>query len=111
MKAADGSVLTMSKADEAAQVAAAAAEAKGAVTTPAGPAVSLSQRSDIVELDMFSASAEMRYARNVEITNGRWAQLGFLAAILVEAGTGKGILMQLIMWFKLMGLLGPESGF
>jgi hypothetical protein len=100
----------MTKQDEAAQVAAAAAAAKAA-PAPAGPSVSLAARADIVEQDMFNSSYEMRYARDVELTNGRAAQLGFLAAILVEAATGKGIIMQLIMWFKLMGLLGPESGF
>ena len=52
-----------------------------------------------------------RYARQVEITNGRWAMLGFLAAIAVEAGTGRGILSQLILYAKLSGLLGQQSGF
>lgn len=52
-----------------------------------------------------------RYAREVEITNGRWAMLGFLAAITVEAATGKGILSQLIYYAKLSGLLGQQSGF
>lgn len=52
-----------------------------------------------------------RYARDVEITNGRWAMLGFLAAITVEAATGKGILSQLIYYAKLSGLLGQQSGF
>lgn len=52
-----------------------------------------------------------RYARQVEITNGRWAMLGFLAGIAVEAATGKGILSQVIYYAKLSNLLGPESGF
>lgn len=56
-------------------------------------------------------SAACRYARQVEITNGRWAMLGFLAAITVEAATGKGILSQLIYYAKLSGLLGQQSGF
>lgn len=55
--------------------------------------------------------AGCRYARDVEITNGRWAMLGFLAAITVEAATGKGILSQLIYYAKLSGLLGQQSGF
>lgn len=55
--------------------------------------------------------AACRYAREVEITNGRWAMLGFLAAITVEAATGKGILSQLIYYAKLSGLLGQQSGF
>jgi tRNA A58 N-methylase Trm61 len=37
--------------------------------------------------------------------------MGFLAAVLVEAGTGSGILGQLIMYFKASGLLGEASGF
>ena len=37
--------------------------------------------------------------------------LGFLAALIVEAGTGKGIIGQLIAYFKFLGLLGPASGF
>jgi Chlorophyll A-B binding protein len=52
-----------------------------------------------------------RYARQVELTNGRWAMLGFLAAIVVEAATGQGIFGQLIMWLKWVGLLGEASGF
>lgn len=32
-------------------------------------------------------------------------------AIMVEAATGKGILMQLIMWGKISGFLGAASGF
>lgn len=103
-------MLTLRKADEAQQVAAAAAEYKSA-PAPAGPSVSLAARNDILEQGMFSANAEMAYARNIELQNGRAAMLGFLAAVVVEAATGKGILMQLIMWFKLMGLLGAESGF
>ena len=52
-----------------------------------------------------------RYARGVELTNGRWAMLGFLAAISVEAATGKGIISQIIWYAKLSNLLGPNSGF
>ena len=37
--------------------------------------------------------------------------LGFLAAILVEAATGRGILGPVIVYLKLSGLLGAESGF
>lgn len=110
LKAQDSSVLTLTTAVEAQQVAAAAAESKVAPGLQ-GPSVSLAARADIVEQDMFSASGELAYARNIELQNGRAAMLGFLAAVLVEAATGKGILLQLIMWFKLMGLLGAASGF
>lgn len=37
--------------------------------------------------------------------------VGFLAAILVEASTGQGIIAQLISIFKWSGLLGEASGF
>ena len=35
----------------------------------------------------------------------------FLAALLVEAGTGRGILGQVILYLKFVGLLGKDSGF
>lgn len=50
------------------------------------------------------------YARQVEVTNGRWAMLGFLTAIIIEAGTGRGILLQLVGCAKALNLLGPASG-
>lgn len=56
-------------------------------------------------------NSEMAYARNVELTNGRWAMIGFLSCIVVEAATGRGILGQLFLYFKLSGLLGEASGF
>merc|ERR1711994_202091 len=58
-----------------------------------------------------TAIDELAYAKDVEMRNGRWAMVGFATAILVEAGTGMGILPQLIFYFKLIGLLGPDSGF
>jgi hypothetical protein len=61
--------------------------------------------------DVVFSNSELRYARSVELSNGRSAMVGFLAAVLVEAATGKGILMQLLMWGKFSGLLGAESGF
>ncbi len=36
---------------------------------------------------------------------------GFLAAILVEAATGRGIIGQCVEYVKLSGALGPQSGF
>lgn len=59
----------------------------------------------------FGEKGELAYARNIELTNGRWAMLGFLAAILVEASTGQGIIMQCISILKWSGLLGEQSGF
>lgn len=54
---------------------------------------------------------DLSYAKSVELSNGRAAMMGFLAAILVEAGTGKGIILQIIMYLKWSGILGPMSGF
>ena len=58
----------------------------------------------------FGASGELEFARNIEMTNGRWAMMGFLAAVMVEAATGEGILGQLISYCKWSGLLGERSG-
>lgn len=52
-----------------------------------------------------------RYARNVEIQNGRAAMIGFLGTTVVEAATGKGILSQVLWYLKLVNILGPASGF
>lgn len=76
-----------------------------------GPNMSLAYRDDEVERQNFANEPTLKYARQVEITNGRWAMLGFLAAITVEAATGKGILSQCIYYAKLSGLLGQQSGF
>lgn len=54
---------------------------------------------------------EIDYAESVELTNGRWAQLGFLTLITVEAFTGNGLVGQMIAYGKLTGILGAESGF
>lgn len=80
-------------------------------TTTTGPSISLAAQPEIRE--SFSAIADdMAYAKEIEMRNGRWAMLGFLAACVVEAGTGgKGIIMQLIMYLKWSGILGPMSGF
>lgn len=37
--------------------------------------------------------------------------VGFLAAVMVEAATGNGIIGQLIVYAKMSGLLGADSGF
>lgn len=60
---------------------------------------------------LFSGNSEMRYAQNIELTNGRYAMTGFLAAVLVEAATGNGIIGQLFVYAKWSGLLGSDSGF
>ncbi len=60
---------------------------------------------------LFSGNAEMRYAQSIELDNGRWAMMGFLIAVLVEAATGEGIIGQLFGYAKWSGLLGQDSGF
>ena len=75
-----------------------------------GPSVSLAAREDVLEAAAASASV-LQSLKDVELTNGRWAMLGFLAAILVEAGTGRGIIEQCITYLKVIGILGPMSGF
>ena len=57
------------------------------------------------------AEIETAYAKEVELTNGRWAMLGFASLILVEANTGLGLAGQLEAAAKFVGLLGPHSGF
>jgi len=54
---------------------------------------------------------ERAFAKEVELTNGRWAMLGFAALILVEAQSGLGLVGQLEAALKFAGVLGPHSGF
>lgn len=58
-----------------------------------------------------NVSAELAYAMDVELNNGRWAMIGFALAVIIEAGTGNGIVGQLITYGKITGLLGANSGF
>lgn len=72
------------------------------------------QSLSAMEIDSYarrSELAEEAYAKDVELTNGRWAMIGFATAIIVEAATGQGIIGQLIGYGKLSGLLGDMSGF
>lgn len=103
----DSSILSLDNREVAA-AAAAAAKVREAQRT--GPSVSLSARADIVETAEFT-SDDWAYAKKVELSQGRWAMLGFLAAIVMEAATGDGILGQVLDYAKWTGLLGPESGF
>jgi len=56
-------------------------------------------------------SADMKYALDVEMNNGRWAMMGFALAVWTEACTGQGIMGQLVFAAKATGVLGPDSGF
>jgi len=75
------------------------------------PAQTPQKQKDIMSTYLFSGNAEMRYAQNIELENGRWAMIGFLVAVLVEAATGQGIIGQLFGYAKWSGLLGKDSGF
>jgi hypothetical protein len=86
MKTSDTGVLSLTKEVEAAQVEAAESASKA---PSSGPSVTLAGKQDIQEAILFSQGSEIAYARQVELTNGRWAMMGFLAALLVEAGTGE----------------------
>ena len=91
--------------------AAVASDAAAALKARAGETVSLSGRRDAVETFAGAGEANARYARRVELDNGRFAMMGFAIACAVEAYSGHGILGQLIDWFKFVGLLGDASGF
>ena len=109
---ATSSLLTLTKAEEEQQVTAAAAEMKERSSSPASTSSSPAYAAAGLDTAFFDDNAiSMRYALDVELNNGRAAMLGFLAAVLVEAGTGQGIIMQIISIFKWSGLLGPMSGF
>ena len=92
----DGAAL----ADELAAAAAAATASPGA-TLDEAPELSPRQEEDVTTA----------YLRTVELDNARWAMVGFFAAVLMEAKTGGGIIPQGIMYGKMLGLLGPDSGF
>ena len=55
--------------------------------------------------------AGMEYMKTVELNNARWAMVGFATAVVMEAKTGGGIIPQLIMYGKMSGVLGADSGF
>lgn len=54
---------------------------------------------------------QMAWMKQKELDNGRWAMIGFALAVAIEAGTGNGVFGQLITLAKMVGLLGPDSGF
>ena len=85
-------------------------QARAASPSSAGTSLPLAAGPEIRE-SLSAVTDDMAYAQDIELRNGRWAMIGFLAAVAVEAGTGKGIIMQLIMYLKWSGLLGPMSGF
>lgn len=99
-------------ADAALMTADATPVATGAVPADvAAAAATAPPASPPPPVRMTAAEREAEYARDVELNNGRWAMLGFAAAILGEAATGAGIVGQLEAYAKWAGLLGPNSGF
>jgi hypothetical protein len=47
----------------------------------------------------------LRFVRKAELTNGRAAMIGFLATLILEMLTGRGVVGQAILWLKFAGLL------
>ncbi|GFH20478.1 uncharacterized protein HaLaN_17606, partial [Haematococcus lacustris] len=97
-KAAGSPVDSFLSTNEVAEGSAAAREMKASSSAEA-------PKRDVLDELMMSPGSEFRYAQEVEMRNGRWAMIGFLAAILVEAGTGSGIIGQCIMYLKVMTTL------
>lgn len=97
--------------DKPAEIAAAKAEG-----TPADAILSFDESSKSPAAVARSAEdramdVTWQYAKQVEITNGRYAMLGFWIAIATEAATGHGMIGQVIDYLKIGGFLGPMSGF
>jgi len=94
----------------------AAAVAEEEAKAPRGDAryasVSLAAKEDVLEqLNAQSGSFEEQFLKTVELSNARWAMLGYLAAVLVEAKTGQGPLGQIAQYLVWANVLGPDSGF
>lgn len=98
--------------DDKVAAAAKAAQAKKAETASPLVADTMGAPPGSVNADRpLSSSAELAYALDVEMNNGRWAMIGFALAVAIESGTGMGIVKQLFFYAKLSGALGPDSGF
>eukprot|EP00798_Chlamydomonas_sp_ICE-L_P018632 gene18632-25145_t len=86
--------------------------ASGEASTSAPAASAPASSQSAAQKEMYPGeSNDLAFAQNIEITNGRWAMVGFLSSILVEAATGNGIFGQLIVYLKASGALGERSGF
>eukprot|EP00955_Chlamydomonas_euryale_P046547 353445-Chlamydomonas_euryale.AAC.30 len=114
-KAAGAPVDSFLSTKEVSEGSAAAAEMKAEEATPSTPTATADRSQQTLrqaeDTMYFGESGELAYARSIELANGRWAMVGFFAAIVVEAATGQGILGQLILLAKWSGLLGEKSGF
>lgn len=78
------------------------------VETPAGAADSTEEAPELPKDIM--AARDLKFMKDTEMTNGRWAMLGFAAYVGMEAAGHGNILGQIIFYCKAVGLLGPESG-
>lgn len=98
--------------DDKAAAAAKAAQMKQAETASPLAADSMGSPPGGVSADRpLSVSAELAYALDVEMNNGRWGMIGFALAVAIESATGMGIVQQLFFYAKMSGALGPDSGF
>lgn len=96
------------EADGAALASEFAAVASAAIAGPDGE-MSVDEDPELTPKEV--ANGSMAYLKSVELNNARWAMVGFATAIVMEAKTGGGIIPQLIMYGKMSGVLGPDSGF
>lgn len=120
------SFLGLSGADEAARVAAEAeaheqeadgeylakefAAVRAAVSDGPGASVDLDPTAATMTPKQV-ADVQSSYLKRVELNNARWAMVGFAVAVVMEAKTGGGMFDQLVMYGKMSGLLGVDSGF
>ena len=65
----------------------------------------------LVMLTRTRCKTDLCYHCTSQLQNGRWAMIGFLACIIVEAATGRGIIGQVFLYLRAVGLLGEASGF
>ena len=68
-----------------------------------GPGPSMSIDEDPKLTPRQQADGSMAYLKSVELSNARWAMVGFAAAVVIEAKTGLSVFDQLVMWAKMTG--------
>eukprot|EP00240_Pyramimonas_obovata_P011848 CAMPEP_0118957922 /NCGR_PEP_ID=MMETSP1169-20130426/62357_1 /TAXON_ID=36882 /ORGANISM="Pyramimonas obovata, Strain CCMP722" /LENGTH=133 /DNA_ID=CAMNT_0006906025 /DNA_START=494 /DNA_END=895 /DNA_ORIENTATION=- len=82
------------------------AESKGDLLSPKEAKVEAEKQEIKLKSESFK-----EWSERAETTNGRWAIVGLLAALIMEKLTGLGPFHQVILYLKLVGALGPNSGF
>tara|TARA_B100001142_G_scaffold286865_1_gene302122 strand:+ start:727 stop:1854 length:1128 start_codon:yes stop_codon:yes gene_type:complete len=98
-------------ADEGAHLATEFSATLAAAGDQIDPSMATIDESDDTMTPKETEAVNMAYLKKVELNNARWAMVGFFAAVLIEARTGAGVKDQLIMYAKMTGVLGPDSGF